>query len=179
MDDYEIVTKPRAEFNPDATIDFGRNEYVFLQIKVLTKSEKRREYLEKESIKILKKLRDEKEYRIHFDEPFLILEDKNGEIKRGKTKIKNGVRYIICKALLEKPSAHYKFNSMLDYIYGKDDSFPEKNHTPKLQKKLVRAIIDINDVTKKDFGLSDDIILYIRDGKDIMMVNPVFKRKKT
>lgn len=179
MDDYEIVTKPRAKFNPDVTIDFGRNEYVFLQIKVLTKSKKRREYLEKESIKLLKKLRDEKEYRIHFEEPFLILEDEDGKIKRGKTRIKNGIRYVICKTLLEKPSAHYGFNNMLDYIYGKDDSFPEKNHTLKLQNKLVRAIIGINDTAKKDFGLSDDIIFYFKGKKNVMMVSPVFKRKKT
>ena len=177
MNNYKILTKYGLKpFYPDVTIDFGRNEVVLLKIKVLTKNKKRYKILEEDAIKILGQLRAEKEYRIHFENPYLIFEYEDGKFKKGGSKIKGTNRNTICIFLLTKPASKYSAYDLLRAINAKRAKYKKRIYKNDDVDIVFNAARKINYIAKKDFGIDDDVIMYFEDSK-IVMVNPVFKKK--
>ena len=171
------IIKTHGQFCcPDMVIDFGSGESVLFRMNAIAKNKERRQLLEEESIRILQKLREEKEYRIHFDDPFLVLEDEHGMIKKGQSAIRGDNRYAACKSIFESPSIEHGFADMLDAINARRSKHLKNIYSHGAYDRVVKAVIGINDVARKDFGIAEDIILYFADGRNIAMINPKFKK---
>ena len=166
----------RHNMDLDMDLDFGNGERVFFQINAIAKNKERREFLETETIRIWQELKREKEYRIHFDDPFLVLEDEYGTTKKGQSAIKGDNRYAICGKIFKNPSAKYSFDDMLLAINDRRGKHLKDIYPPGAHDKVIRAIIGINNIARKDFGISEDIILYFADGRNIVIINPKFKK---
>ena len=177
MEDFEIVTKPRAEFNPDVKIDFGENEAVFLQIRTQAKNKERRQLLEDESIRILRKVRAEKEYRIHFDNPFLLLEDEDGNPRVGKKKITGDNMYAVCVEVFRKPSERHTYKDLVKAINKRLAKHSKETYPPEKYGCVSRAVIEINKKAREDFGVKEDILISLEDDK-VVFINPAFKKRK-
>lgn len=176
MDSYRVKTKFNNQpLCPDVAIDFGEGEMASFNINPIAKTNERQRLIEIESLKIIMDIRRNKEYRVHFVDPYLIYDEDDGTEKT--VEIKGINRVALCKALFKKPSLELSGRKVFGGILGERKKKGKEIYKTEYDTQVSKAASDINDLFSAQTGVKDDVILYYRD-RDLVLINPTFRIKK-